>query len=37
MRNESVENLKKMGYKVIEKDNDIFTEDSAGNSIKLVI
>lgn len=36
-RNESLENLKKMGYKVIEKDNGIFTEDPAGNVIKLVI
>ncbi|SIQ68236.1 VOC family protein [Halanaerobium kushneri] len=35
--NESIENLKKLGYKIIEKENDIFTEDPAGNFIKLVI
>lgn len=33
---ETLDNLKKMGYKVIEKENDIFIEDPAGNSIKLV-
>ncbi|SIR18786.1 VOC family protein [Halanaerobium kushneri] len=36
-RNESIKNLKKLGYKVVEKGNNIFTEDPAGNSIKIVV
>ena len=36
-RQKTIDNLNKLGYKVIKENNDFLTEDPSGNKIKLII